>query len=510
MNCEQVQSLLVAYLDGEVTPSERALILAHLSSCTVCQQELNLLSTDRSRVRAALQRRTIHAVPSREAWDRLEARLTEAAQPSSKFAAWFSRKAPSASRASNQFPGGVTMQKRWILSSAVGIVVLLVLAALVAQTVTPVSARQILDRAYEVQAQEADKGIQHTRSEIYTNIEALPEDQATTTIVESYLDVQSGIFRLVITDNETGKVLEAYAYDGSNAYNSASTKGGEQTDDPLTIYRSPQNQPDVVSRKLSNDRRQNGLDAKDMFDKMRNNPNAELVGQETWDDGRTVYVLRSQQPLKVLVENQTTTPTGLVTMYFAVDTYKLLGSRVTIERDGQELLIMSERILIDETLPAESNVTGDLSDLQGITIVDDPSGEHSRPEVIPVEDLASKTQDAYLLETIPDGFSLDVSVLARQPANEQFFYNAIYTKGDDYFMIRTWGEDIKDASWADEHYTTASGLVLHFIVEPGITPAGGQFTSALVEMPEGMTFAINSTLPREMIKALTEELVLVK
>ena len=72
------------------------------------------------------------------------------------------------------------------------------------------------------------------------------------------------------------------------------------------------------------------------------------------------------------------------------------------------------------------------------------------------------------------------------------------------------GEEIKDPSWADEHYTTASGLVLHFIVEPGVTASGGQFTSALVETPEGLTFAINSTLPRETIKAFAEELALVK
>ena len=77
-------------------------------------------------------------------------------------------------------------------------------------------------------------------------------------------------------------------------------------------------------------------------------------------------------------------------------------------------------------------------------------------------------------------------------------------------MIRTWGDKIEDASWADEHYITASGLVLHFIVESGVTPAGGQFTSALMETPEGMTFTINSTLPRERIKALAEELVLVR
>ena len=91
MNCEQVQSLLVAYLDEEVTSSEKALIQAHLSDCTVCQQELTLLSTARSRVRSMLQRQAIHAVPSQDTWSRLEAKLTEADQLSSKKDARFSR-----------------------------------------------------------------------------------------------------------------------------------------------------------------------------------------------------------------------------------------------------------------------------------------------------------------------------------------------------------------------------------------------------------------------------------
>src|SRR5262245_20119116 len=100
-SCEQVQSLLVAYLDGEVTPSERILIQAHLSGCTVCQQEFTLLSTARGRVRSMLQRRAVHAVPSSEAWNRLEAKLTRAEQLSSKKEAWFLSKAPGAKHASN-------------------------------------------------------------------------------------------------------------------------------------------------------------------------------------------------------------------------------------------------------------------------------------------------------------------------------------------------------------------------------------------------------------------------
>jgi len=38
MKCHQVSALLVAYLDGEVTPSERILIEAHLAGCDTCRR----------------------------------------------------------------------------------------------------------------------------------------------------------------------------------------------------------------------------------------------------------------------------------------------------------------------------------------------------------------------------------------------------------------------------------------------------------------------------------------
>lgn len=253
-----------------------------------------------------------------------------------------------------------------------------------------------------------------------------------------------------------------------------------------------------------------------MFEKMRQDPQVELVGQEKWDNGHTVYVLRSQQEIKLLIEDEMTHPMGLVTFYFDVDTYQLLGNRVTMEKDGKEVLISSQQTLLDEILPTESNIAWDLSDLQSINIVEDPNGEHSLPVKIPstaisAEDLASKTDSAYLLKTVPDGFSLEVSVLPEQPANEQFFYEARYTNQvGDYFSIRSLGKPLEDALKEDEKYTTASGLVLHFIAQTGDTAKGEEFTLALIKAPNGKTYAIDSTLPRDQVKALAEQLVLVK
>jgi hypothetical protein len=516
-SCGQVQALLSAYLDNEVTPSERVLILAHLSGCTVCQQELNLLSTARSQVCATLQRRAIQAVPPRDAWSRLEARLMEDAQPSSNFVTWFSRKAPGADRAFNHFLGGVTMQKRSILSVLAGVLVLAALAVFVARNAIPVSARQILDRAYRAQTQVAPtQGIEHVRNEIFSNLEGRSDGQGMDTIIESYSDPASGNFRVVLTDKQTGKLVQVFAFDGSNAYTMEDVKGSQTS---LTVYRIPQNRPSLLGTTFSdriNGKSNAALDAqaKSMFESMRRDSHVKLLGQETWENGQTVYVLRSQQEVKSFLEaeNEVAHPTGLVTLYFDAETYQLLGSRATVEKDGKEIVISRQQILLDETLPADSHVAWDMSDLPGVNIVDDTNGEHKLPVAISLKDLAAKTKSAYLLKTTPKGFSLEISELPVHPATEPFFYEAGYTnQAGDYFIIRTFSDKpLEDTSWADETYTTASGLVLYFVNQPSITTRGEEFNGGLMQDPNGKTYAIDSTLSRDAIKAFLEDLVLVK
>jgi predicted anti-sigma-YlaC factor YlaD len=43
MNCEQVNKLLLSYLDDEVNPEEREAIQAHLSVCSGCRDDLGAL-----------------------------------------------------------------------------------------------------------------------------------------------------------------------------------------------------------------------------------------------------------------------------------------------------------------------------------------------------------------------------------------------------------------------------------------------------------------------------------
>jgi hypothetical protein len=140
-----------------------------------------------------------------------------------------------------------------------------------------------------------------------------------------------------------------------------------------------------------------------------------------------------------------------------------------------------------------------LSDLQGITIVDDPDGQHVKllPEVISKQELASHTESAYLLSSIPDGVTLEISAAPRQPEDQPFRYTASYrSERGDFLVIESVGmEKIQTAAeGSDESYTTASGLTLRFLK---IDKAGKPYTSAIVETPQGTAFIINSILPRE-------------
>ena len=263
-----------------------------------------------------------------------------------------------------------SMNKR-IFVPALGAALLLALVAVfMARNATPVSARTILDRASAAQSQALPtEGILHTRYVTFFNIDALPEDQVPGTIQDTYYDLGSCKSRSVTTNDKSGVVLDVHSNDGTH------TVGGFNYDinssGPLTVYRSPNPKDSAtvpcIKPYLDGD--------KEMFDQMRNEMNAEVVGQETWADGRTVYVLRAQVPAKLAPQD--TSPTmATLTTYFDVNTYQFLGGKETINKDGKELLIDEKLFTVDENLPAGSSVQWDMSDLKGILIIDDPSGAH--------------------------------------------------------------------------------------------------------------------------------------
>lgn len=132
MKCQEVNKLLIAYLDNEVTPSERTLIQAHLAGCDTCQQELATLSALQSRVGQFLQVRAAQAAPSPQAWSRLQARLAGEARPSlSWLPTWLQRLAPGVGRINQIFEGGVTMKKGFALTAIAALVIALSVMAFV-------------------------------------------------------------------------------------------------------------------------------------------------------------------------------------------------------------------------------------------------------------------------------------------------------------------------------------------------------------------------------------------
>src|SRR6185503_11358340 len=103
----------------------------------------------------------------------------------------------------------LSMNKRFVFGALATVLVLSIVVVFVANNVTTVSAKEILDRAYQVQTQAAAaQGIEHIRTEIYGNLEAQPEEQGLYTTTDNYLDLQSDKFRRVSTDNQTGGLID--------------------------------------------------------------------------------------------------------------------------------------------------------------------------------------------------------------------------------------------------------------------------------------------------------------
>ncbi len=131
MNCHEAQELLVAYLDGEVTPSEQRLLNIHLAGCEPCRQERDRLQATQRQVHRFLHLQAAQAAPSPQAWSRLQARLAGEARPSpSWLPSWLQRLAPGVGR-TQIFPGGIAMKKGFVWATLAAMVIALSVMALV-------------------------------------------------------------------------------------------------------------------------------------------------------------------------------------------------------------------------------------------------------------------------------------------------------------------------------------------------------------------------------------------
>jgi hypothetical protein len=121
MNCREVLPRINAYLDKEVSSSEKKLIQDHLTTCQSCQQELESRNQLQNTLRQQLKARATQAAPSPQAWSLVQAALPVDLSPE------LIHKKPSLTfpRLTLPFLGNLTFQK-------VGVLLLIALALVVA------------------------------------------------------------------------------------------------------------------------------------------------------------------------------------------------------------------------------------------------------------------------------------------------------------------------------------------------------------------------------------------
>ncbi len=81
MKCNDVERLMAAYLDNEVTPDEREEIQDHLSSCQHCREGLEELTVTQAYLRETFQTATKTVIASSDTWEKIDQRLGADEQP---------------------------------------------------------------------------------------------------------------------------------------------------------------------------------------------------------------------------------------------------------------------------------------------------------------------------------------------------------------------------------------------------------------------------------------------
>lgn len=75
MKCEDINALLTAYMDQEVSHVERTQIEVHLSVCENCRKEMQILTSTRERLCQALRVKANRVEPSSQAWNNVRHRI---------------------------------------------------------------------------------------------------------------------------------------------------------------------------------------------------------------------------------------------------------------------------------------------------------------------------------------------------------------------------------------------------------------------------------------------------
>jgi hypothetical protein len=403
--------------------------------------------------------------------------------------------------------GNKIMRTRIMLPALVAVIAIAVVAFFTFNTATNVSAQQILDRATAAQSASASapaNGIWHVRIVTEHNYQALGQNTPATKITGDTYEA-TGQYRYVAVD-ASGKITEASSNDGSYNYSTKVPAGS-----PLTIYRSPVTQDQ--SRKIVLSGASN-YTTKAVFDQFESNPRVRMEGKVTWTDGSQAYVLVNDnyQTQKTAGGQASQTYTGSMKMVFNARTYELLEMELSIYKDGKNIVVDSSRWLVDEVLPAGSKVAWDLSDLPGGTVVNEVPAvqdvQSSAPvfEKFSIDTLVARTHTAYVLKTLPAGFTLEIGAVKDQPKDQPYAYEVNYSGPNgatfDIMAIGLTDLGFIKSNFYDGSYQSAAGLVLYFS-----TASRSNSTSAILTTPEGNSFLLGSALPREQVEALVETLV---
>jgi hypothetical protein len=519
MTCRQISKKLSAYLDQELTLGEVKQVQEHLNTCESCRLELVELRRTRQVVAASLHEMAAPVETSAQAWNRLQSRLKVDQMPhEEKEQSWLSRLAPGWKVYINDGLIGEFVMKRKIAVMLTGVLIFGILGFfLTYRNVTPVSAKQILEKAYEVhKASNLVTGISHMKVERYTNNDAKEgKDAGTKTIRETFTDYQTGNYRVVEYLAPEMIISNIDGYDGTFKYSSEYLDRSRKNE-TLVVYRSPQSRD-----KLSVlDDMGPTISAEETFEAMRMDPNITLEAMMTASNGNMAYVLVTVHTMDkqyFKINDQVSEKKGGTfreRMVFDAETYELLETKTTLEKDGKEIITNSLQFLTREVLPKDARVIWDMSDLTGIKLVDDLDRTKGDllPEKITLQELAEKTSTGYMLKDIPEGFNLTITAPPRQINESSYIYIAEYrNKEGDYFVIQSTGDFPEQTSEdADEIYITKNGMTATFSKEPKNMPDKKIYQFATVHVSDKTGILISSSLPRKRVKELMDTLVLVK
>jgi hypothetical protein len=200
MKCKVVDDMLVTYLDGEVTPLEKAEIEAHLAVCPACVGELAALRAVGQQVGATLQAVAAMVAPSPQAWARLQARLSPQPQVWPRGVREKFRIVTIASR----------LKWRWIYATGAVVLLLLLVGAWWFMWERPpeVSAREVLNWAATPRVPTEIDGVLHIQHTAF-ELEGVPPEggyyQPLQTTFELWIDGhQPNRARQTIVDDPGG------------------------------------------------------------------------------------------------------------------------------------------------------------------------------------------------------------------------------------------------------------------------------------------------------------------